>query len=66
MGGLFGGGGSPKMPAVKAAPVKKTAVPVGQLSETAKSNRQRKAAFQPRGFAPPTLGQPGLLGGSRQ
>ena len=62
MGGLFGGGSGPKIPAVKAEPIKKTAAPVEQLSETAKKNKQRAAAFQPRGFAPPTLGQAGLLG----
>jgi len=40
----------------------KTAAPVDQLSEIAKKNRKRNAAFQPRSFAPPTLGQTGLLG----
>jgi hypothetical protein len=39
-----------------------TAAPVEQLSETARRNRQRASAFRPRGFAPPQLGQPGLLG----
>ncbi len=41
---------------------KRTAAPIEQLSEVAKKSRQRAAAFQPRGFAPPTLGKPGLLG----
>ena len=41
---------------------KKTAAPISRLSAAATRNRQRKAAFQPRGFAPPTLGQAGLLG----
>ena len=40
----------------------KTAAPVTQRSEAAKRNRQRTAAFQPRSFAPPMLGQTGLLG----
>jgi len=40
----------------------KTATPVKQLSETAKKNKSRAAAFQPRSFAPPKLGQSGLLG----
>jgi len=63
---LFGGGKSPKMPSIKAEQVKRTAAPVDQLSEAAKKNRQRAAAFNPRGFAPPTLGQSGLLGLSSQ
>ena len=58
-------GGSSKMPDVKAEN-KKTAAPVAQLSEVAKKNRQRAAAFNPRGFAPPTLGRAGLLGISGQ
>ena len=67
MSGLFGGGGSPAArEPVRAAQTKTTAAPVEQLSETAKKNRQRAAAFNPRGFAPPKLGQAGLLGVSSQ
>ncbi len=40
-----------------------TATPVGQLSETARQNRRRKAGAGRRDrFGPPTLGTPGLLG----
>ena len=63
-GGGKGGGGKIPMPKVQAKKV--TAAPVEQLSEEAKKNRKRAAAFQPRGFAPPTLGQAGLLGISGQ
>ena len=52
--------------AARAAEANKTTArtaPGAQLSEAARQNRRKSsAAFQPRGFAPPTLGSPGLLG----
>ena len=54
--------GSLKTSNAKDQQATKTATPVDQLSEAAKRNRQRAASFNPRGFAPPTLGTPGLLG----
>lgn len=54
----------PSLPVTAAAATKTAAVaPSGQLSEAAIRNRRRRMArFQPRGFGPPSLGQPGLLG----
>ena len=51
--------------AARAAEANKTTAktaPGAQLSESARQNRRKTSAFQPRGFAPPTLGRPGLLG----
>ena len=56
----------PPPAAVAAEQPKTTAAPARESgmsgTERARRNRQRRAAFQPRGFAPPTLSQPGLLG----
>jgi len=54
-------GGSPKMPSVKAEQDKRTAAPVDKSSEAFK-RKLFNVAFQGRGFAPPKLGQAGLLG----
>jgi hypothetical protein len=65
--GLGGGGSDIDLPPpVKAGNLKKTAKPVDQVSEQSKRNRRLAASALTRGFAPPTLGQPGLLGLSRQ
>ncbi len=63
---LIGGDSGAKLPSQTATTAKKTAAPVEQLSDTARRNRRRASAFRPRGFAPPKLGQPGLLGVSGQ
>ena len=63
-GGKGGGGGKVAMPKAQAKRIAPAAS--GQeISETARKNKNRAAAFQPRGFAPPSLGQPALLGSSR-
>ena len=41
---------------------KRTANATTQRTEVAQRNRQREAAELSRGFTPPTLGKPGLLG----
>ena len=56
------GGKDVDIPAVQAKQAVRTAEPVKQISEAARKNRRRAAAFLPRGFAPPTLSQAGLLG----
>ena len=57
--GLGGGGG---IPSRKAAPQKRTAEPVEQLSEQAKRNRKRARSLLTREFQSPRLGMTGLLG----
>ena len=44
---------------------KRTANATTQRTEVAQRNRQRDAAIMSRGFTPPTLGKPGLLGVNR-
>ena len=59
--GGFGGGG-PDIPSRTAEPAKRTAAPVDQPSEQPRKNRLRAASQLTRGFEPPKLGKPGLLG----
>ncbi len=42
---------------------KKTAAPVGQISEQQKKNRRLQASMLEQGFSKPKLGVPGLFGG---
>lgn len=42
--------------------LKRTAEPTTQLSEEARKNRKLRASSLTAGFAPPKLGQTGLLG----
>lgn len=62
MSGLFGGGGGVKMPSQRAGNPKRTATPMGQLSEQAKKNKRLRASLLTRNFAEPRLGKAGLLG----
>ncbi len=57
---LLGAGGG-DLPARTAESPKQTAKPLEQVSEQARRNRRRRANAA-RGFAPPQLAQPGLLG----
>jgi len=60
---IFGGkGGGVDLPSTQAGNLKKTAEPVEQLSEQAKKNRRKAASMLPRGFEPPKLSTPGMLG----
>ena len=61
---LFGGGDDdvPELPSQKAENPKRTAAPLGQLSEEARKKRRFQASSVTRGFAPAQLSQPGLLG----
>lgn len=62
LGAVFGGGGADVPEPVQAGNIKKTATPVEQVSEQARKNRRRQASQLTRDFAPPQLGQPGLIG----
>ena len=62
MSGLFGGGADIPQGSAEADNVTKTAESTVQSSEVARKNRRLQASTLTKGFAPPQLGQSGLLG----